>query len=283
MFKNLLMLSAMTAGVCAMEFAAETGAVPKFQQDCAKIAKATYGVVNARFRYPEKGEPQSLNSDKWTDEREVSEFGGIRDNGFVFNVKPGILPSVALNDLLKNGGVSECRLILDFVTHYVRLRKLGDTTFDGLYENEIFNLNVRSCPLDLKIMDHSMPMVPGEFGYISNVVHYHQFHPQGSSNGENVWCVGMNANSEALYLGFGGFFGTPRTYQDIVDCLYEGAMAPIDVGLMDSSAINYLECLQKLYKENRGRWESDRAEQQAKFKAYRLMSAKEVLEELKQR
>ncbi len=246
--------------------------VPKFQQNCARIAKVIYGVINSGFRYPAADEPLASNSDMWTVGREVVEGqAGMRGNNYFFKLKPGVLPSVALKDLVKKGGVAECNLIFSLVTQTVILKDIGEESFDRLYASD-FQLPKRVF-YGLDVMDHAMPMLPGESGYISNIVHYHKFHPQGSASGQNVWCVDMNAAGEPLYLGFGGFFSTSRTYQEIVDYLYQETIKPIDPGFVGSP----LGSIHEIYSLDRAVWELGRATQQAKFKAYHLMSDEEFM------
>jgi hypothetical protein len=205
-------------------------------------------------------------------EREIVEVGDIRANNYVFKIKSGVQPSVAVKDLLSKGGVVECRLISSLVEQRVRLETLGDKTFDALNAKDTHKLPIQDAPLDIKFMNYDTPKFPGERGYIANAVHYHEFHPNGLANGENVWCVGVNEAGEAHYLGFGEFFSIPRTKQEIIDRLYQDTIAPIDADTVQMFA---LEIIHRCYRESKECWEKSRAKHQANFNTYRLTSVEE--------
>ena len=212
-----------------------------------------------KFRFPNSGEKLSTPSPWW----EMLRIKREEDYIETLTMKEGIKPSVALHDLLNKGGVIDCFIALSIVNQSIALELTGESLFNFANKQAPFCLpSIRVLGLDDPFTSRTIPALSGEYGHIPNIPSYREIHPGGFASGQNVYCV--NINGELRYLGFGDFFLTPRTEQEILDELYQDTIEPINETDLK------VRTKQDAYKLNRSLWEAERLNQAPKYSVYRF-------------
>ncbi len=145
---------------------------------------------------------------------------GIVGTREIFKLKPGIKPSLGLQDFLEKGGVVECTTILCLIREKITCEKITSLYFDKIKAQGFSLSNSEAIPFTLKSCGKGVPVEPGQFGFITNVRDYNMLH-RGSGTGENVFCVDIDSKQRPLYIGFGPFFAKPRTLREILDRLHD--------------------------------------------------------------
>lgn len=247
-----------------------------FQSFVAQSASILYKRINhsinedgsRKFRYPKSPEESlSTPSIHWNyfpqNSMQVGTFRIKLELPASFALPELHKPSFALCDLLDKGGIFECAFISSFVTQLIILEFYDNALFDRIHQENNIVLTIPSKKtIGLDEVNKTAPSTPGEFGYISNVARYRDLHPNGFSAGQNIFCVAINETGSPLYLGFGEFFNTPRTEQEIIEELYKDTM-------LSMTENNNTKDIYESYK-NRNVWDIDRARAQISFPAYRL-------------
>jgi len=181
-------------------------------------------------------------------------------------------PSAALDKLISCGGKLECETVLDLVTQKIAhffLEQAFDT-YHLYRQSYIYGLTQQVLDQYYVLPNQNrcgfielpsrIPSKPGEFGYIPNIDDYKTIFTTGISRGENVFCIGFNAEGKPLYLGFGVFFSIPRTLEEIENNLYSQTITA------EGNPQNL--SLQAIYKASRETWNIK--QKKAKGAAYRF-------------
>ncbi len=233
--------------------------------------------TSGRFRGCNPREPLSTPSQMWEMVREeISLSHGRKGTQQIFKLKPGRTPSEGLQDFFKTGGVVECATAHGLVLDRIRLELLGYSKFNELGRGGYSLPNLELSALE--VCGKGEPTLPGQFGYITNIEFYTGIHQDGSSMGENVFCVGINSDKKPLYMGFGPFFNEPKTKKQIIAELYRKTIIKptlddtfVKPGNSKEKLLSIRLGLWNIYKDRQS-WRNNRVEQQKKYPIYRIDS-----------
>ncbi len=205
------------------------------------ICRAATTVNNSpNFKYPRKEDGAEAITGSFS-----KDF--VHKDRFLFELRPGIKPSVAVKKLLEKVEkpyVIECKIAIEIIEYLSLLDFLGDDQFDKVFceIGVVFSRAKRKNAID-RIRENlseegperasdkhnflskdqnrfSSELVPGEMLYIRNVESYLKRHPFGECAGHNVIYIGKNSEGEPL---FAGLFTEKkvRTYREIVEMLID--------------------------------------------------------------
>lgn len=101
-----------------------------------------------------------------------------------------------------------------------KYKKVATLTAYSAQRRYLLDQKTKDCIYTRSLYQGSDYVMAGDPLYIYGHPDYPKKYPDGSSRGENVFCVGYNDKGEQLFMGFGSFFMTgrkanPRTLEEI--------------------------------------------------------------------